>query len=65
MGILVTLLVYLVILSIIWWVITQLPLPMPMRLVANVIVAIMAIFLLLDLVGGGQLTPWHGGLRLP
>ena len=53
MGILITLLVYFCILAIIWWVITQLPLPAPFRLVANVVVAIVAIVMLLSLVGGG------------
>ncbi len=53
MSVLLTLLVYLVILAIVWWVVTQLPLPPPFRLVATVIVAILAILMLVSLVGGG------------
>jgi hypothetical protein len=53
MGILITLLVYLVIIAIIWWVIGQLSLPPPIRLVAIIVIAIVAIFMLLSLVGGG------------
>jgi hypothetical protein len=49
---LITLLVYLCILAIIWWVITQIPLPPPFRLVAIVILAIVAIVMLLNVVGG-------------
>lgn len=52
MGILLTLLIYLCILAVIWWVITQLPLPAPFRMVANVVVAIVAIFMLVSLLGG-------------
>ena len=58
---LLTLLVYLVILAIIWWVLTQLPLPPPFRLVAIVIMALVAIYMLLGLVGG---SPGLGALSL-
>lgn len=58
---LITLLVYLCILAIIWWVVTQLPLPAPFRLVANVIVALVAIVMLLQLTGvGGDLLSFRG-----
>jgi hypothetical protein len=50
---LITLLVYLCILAIVWWVINMLPLPPPFKLVASVIFAIIAILMLLNLVDGG------------
>lgn len=53
MGILITLLVYLCILGIIWWAITQIPLPPPFRVVVNVVIAIVAIIMLLSLLGDG------------
>ena len=53
MSLLITLLIYLCILAIVWYVINQLPLPPPFRLVAIVIFAIVAIIMLLDLAGGG------------
>lgn len=52
MGILLTLLVYLAILAIIYWVITQLPLPEPFGIVAKVVFALVAIVMLISLVGG-------------
>jgi hypothetical protein len=51
MAILIYLLVGLVICSLVWWVITQLALPQPIRVVAVVVMAIVAIFFLLELVG--------------
>lgn len=53
MGILLTLIVYLAILAIIYWVITSLPLPEPFGIVAKVVFAIVAIIMLVSLVGGG------------
>jgi hypothetical protein len=50
MDLLITLLVYLVIVAIVWWIVQQLPLPEPFRLVAYVLVGILAIVLLLRLV---------------
>lgn len=49
---LITLIVYLAILAILWWLITGLPLPEPMGIVARVVFAVIAIVLLLSLVGG-------------
>ena len=49
---LLTLIIYLCVLAIVWWVITQLPLPPPIRLVAIVIFALIAIYMLLSLTGG-------------
>lgn len=51
MPMLLTLLIYLAILAIIWWVVSTLPLPPPFRILANVIIAIVAIFMLLSLAG--------------
>ena len=60
---LITLLVYLCILAIVWWVITQIPLPPPFRIVATVILAIIAIIMLLNLVDGGGLGLGFGNHR--
>lgn len=51
MDILIYLLIGLVIVAILWWVINQLGLPPPMRMVAVVVIAIVAILFLLQLVG--------------
>lgn len=59
MSVLFTLLIYLCILGIIWWAITQIPLPPPFKVVANVVLAIVAILMLLSLAGGSL-----GGLNL-
>ncbi len=56
MSILITLLVYLAVIGILWWAITQIPLPQPFRVIAVVVVAIVSIFLLLSLVQGGGLA---------
>jgi hypothetical protein len=52
MDLLITLLVYLVIIAIIWWIMQALPLPEPIRWVAYVIIGIVAILLLLRLIPG-------------
>lgn len=51
MSVLVSLLVILVIFALVYWVIEQLTLPPPIRMVAIVIFAIVALFWLLSLVG--------------
>lgn len=52
METIVTLLVALAIFGIAWWAINQFDLPPPLRMVAVVIIAIVAILLLLPLAGG-------------
>lgn len=49
---LITLLIYLAILAILWWLVSSLPLPEPFGIVARVVFAIIAIAMLLSLVGG-------------
>lgn len=56
MSILITLIVYLAILAILWWLITSLPLPEPFPIVAKCVFAVIAILLLLSLVGGGGIN---------
>lgn len=51
-SLLVYLVVFLLVASLIWWVIGQLALPQPVRMVAVVIMALVAIVFLLSLVGG-------------
>ena len=50
---LITLLVYIAILAIIYWLMTSLPLPAPFDIVIKVVFAIVAILMLLSLVGSG------------
>jgi hypothetical protein len=57
MNLLLTLLVYLLIIGLVYWVITIIPLPPPFRTIALVIFAILVIVMLI-----GMLT---GGLGLP
>lgn len=52
LTLLVYLLVFLLIASVVWWVIGQLALPQPVRMVAAVIMAIVAVIFLLEMVGG-------------
>lgn len=53
MDLIIYLLIALVIFAIVWWVIGQLSLPPPVRMVAIVVMALIAILFLLQLVGGG------------
>lgn len=53
MDLIIYLLIALVIFAIVWWVIGQLSLPPPVRMVAIVVMALVAILFLLQLVGGG------------
>lgn len=55
MNLLITLLIYLLILGIVYWVITLLPLPAPFRTVAIVIFAILVIVILFNFLAGGSL----------
>ena len=50
-GLLVTLLIGLLILSIVWWVVRQMPIPAQFKWVAAAIVALIAIIFLLSLIG--------------
>lgn len=65
MSVILTLIVYLAILAILWWVISSLPLPEPFGIVARVVFAVVAIVLLLSLVGGGSFTLGGLGVRHP
>lgn len=65
MSILITVLIYLAVLAVIWWVVSTLPLPPPFDIVARVIFAILAIVMLLSLVGGvGPLGGCGTGLHV-
>ncbi len=55
MELLITLLVVLAIFAIIWWAITQLALPQPFRIVAVVVMAVVALIVLLQLLPGHAL----------
>lgn len=55
MSLLLTLLVYVLILGLVYWVITLIPLPPPFRTVALVVFAILVIVVLIDMVTGGAI----------
>ena len=61
MALLIPLLVFCLIAAIVWWVIGQLSLPPPIRMVVIVVFALIAIAILLQFVGGGAAL---GSLRL-
>lgn len=50
MDVLVTLLVLVLVFGLVWWAITQIPLPPPVKIVVSVVLAIIAIIALLELV---------------
>jgi hypothetical protein len=50
---LITLLLYLVVLGLVYWLITRLPLPAPFGLIVQVVFVIIVIVVLFDLLGGG------------
>lgn len=53
MSLLITILIYMLILGVIYWLITSvIPLPPPFRTIALVIFAILVIVVLLDMLGG-------------
>lgn len=58
----INLLIYLIIiclvLYVLWWVLSQIPLPQPIRTVAVVIFALVAVVMLLNITGG--LSGFHG-----
>lgn len=55
MSLLITLLIYLVILGVVYWVITLIPLPPPFRTIALVIFALLVLVLLFNFLSGGSL----------
>lgn len=61
-SLIITLLVVLLVLAIAWWAIQQLPLPDPVRWVAVVVIALIAILVLLSLLPGTGLH-WPGVTR--
>lgn len=56
MEILISLIIILAIIGIAWWAITQIPLPPPFRIVASVVLALVAIVVLLHFLPGGHVT---------
>ncbi len=51
LNVLVTLLVLCAIIGVVWWISTMIPMPPPIRMVANVAIGLIALFLLLGLLG--------------
>lgn len=56
MTLLITLLIYLAVIAIIWWIVQAIPLPPPFRIIAYVIVGIVAIIMLLSFLPGHHLS---------
>ncbi len=56
---LIQLLIICAIVGVLWWITTQIPMPAPIRIVANVVVGLIALVLLCGLLG------WVPGVRLP
>ena len=55
MSVLITLLVYALILGLLYWLITLVPLPPPFKTVALAVLVIIGVVLLIDLLTGGAL----------
>lgn len=53
---LISLIVVLAIIGIAWWAITQIPMPPPIRIVAVVVIALVAIVFLMQFIGGAHLS---------
>lgn len=63
-GLLVTLLIIGLVLAIIWWAISQIPLPAPFNWVVRAVFALIVAIVLIDLLLGGNLcggAPFHIG----
>lgn len=51
LTVLVNLIIFCAVLGVVWWITTVIPMPPPIRMVANVAIGLIALFLLLGLVG--------------
>jgi len=60
LSLLVSLLIGLIIVGLLWWVLQQIPLPPPIKQVANVVVIVIAVIWLIYVLMG--LAPLRGGL---
>ena len=56
-NLLVTVLILALIFSLVWWVLGQMPMPEPFRMVVNVILGIICVLVLLGLLFGGISVP--------
>lgn len=56
-SLLVTILVIALVFSLVWWVLGQMPIPEPFRMVVNAVLGLIAIILLLSLLFGGVSLP--------
>lgn len=61
---LISLVIWGLVLAIIWWAISQIPVPAPFSWVIRVVFALIVVIVLLNLLGvaGPPLTPWRGRL---
>jgi len=53
----ITVLVLALVFGLVWWILGQIPIPEPFRMVVNVIIGIIAVLVLLGLVFGGVNLP--------
>lgn len=56
-SLLVTILILALIFSLVWWVLGQMPIPAPFRMVVNAILGLIAIIVLLSMLFGGINVP--------
>lgn len=56
-SLLITILIIALVFGLIWWVLGQMPIPEPFRMVVNVIIGLIAVILLLSLLFGGINVP--------
>lgn len=61
LSLLITLIVLGLIFAVVWWAITQIPLPPPFAVVVRVIFALIVVLVLVDLLLGGSLGTLHLG----
>jgi cytochrome c biogenesis factor len=56
-SLLITILIIALVFALVWWILGQMPIPEPFRMVVNAILGLIAIILLLSIVFGGVSVP--------
>lgn len=56
-NLIVTIIVIALVFGLVWWVLSQMPLPEPFRMVVNVLIGLLAVVILLGLLFGGVSVP--------
>jgi heme A synthase len=60
-SLLITIIIIAVVFGLVWWILQQMPLPEPFKMVVNVLIGLIAVLVLLGLLFGGINVP---GIRL-